>query len=353
MTTISKVWWKKTLLSWYTLHGRHDLPWQQHLTPYRCWISEIMLQQTQVATVIPYFERFITHFPTVEVLAEASMEAVLSLWSGLGYYARGRNVHRAAQMIVSDFKGIFPNTAETLLTLPGIGPSTAHAILAQAFGQPAAILDGNVKRVLCRFFGVGGALNEPSVLKILWDLANTYLPSTHAPEYAQVMMDLGALLCTQTKPQCLQCPLQAHCIAFKMGDPTQFPKKIKHPPKPTQTDHFLLLTAQDKIGLLKKPDSGVWGGLWCLPSARLLPTQQAWKLQQEAGPYKHSFTHFHLQYWVSWHRISHVTAALLNITWILPEEALNLGLPAPIRAIIRSYHENNLLPKVKAILTRA
>ena len=352
MKGISKTWWKKTLLAWYALYGRHDLPWQQDLTPYRCWISEIMLQQTQVMTVIPYFERFMKHFPTVDLLAEAPIDTVLSLWSGLGYYARGRNLHRAAQMIQSEFGGIFPNTAEALISLPGVGPSTAHAILAQAFEQPAAILDGNVKRVLCRFFGVEGALNEPSMLKTLWDLANDYLPATHAQEYAQVMMDLGALICTQTKPQCIQCPLQAKCIAFQTGEPARFPSKIKRKTKPTQEGHFILLTSKEKIGLLKRPDSGIWGGLWCLPDKPLIPSKKTWKLQQEAGPYKHTFTHFHLHYRVSWFQLPRPDALLSNMTWVSPEEALELGLPAPIRTILKAYHENRLLPKIKPIPAR-
>lgn len=353
MTAVPKTWWKKSILSWYALQGRHDLPWQQNLSPYSCWVSETMLQQTQVSTVIPYFERFMHHFPTVEALSAASIDTVLSFWSGLGYYARGRNLHRAAQMIVSDFGGIFPNTAEDLIRLPGIGPSTAHAILAQAFGEPAAILDGNVKRVLCRFFGVEGPLNQPRALKTLWTLATDYLPKTHAQEYAQAMMDLGALVCTQTKPQCTFCPLQSKCLGAQSGEPTRFPLKIKRPPKPTQEGHFLLLSTKDAIGLVKRPDSGIWGGLWCLPEKNMLAPKANWRPSGQMGPHRHSFTHFHLEYYVSGFQIARPSALLSNMTWVSPQEALELGLPSPIRKIIESYHENRLLPKAKTRTARA
>ena len=333
----SPEWWANQVLNWYQLNGRHHLPWQNPITPYRCWISEVMLQQTQVNTVIPYFAAFMNRFPTVKHLAEASLDSVLSLWSGLGYYSRARSLHRAAQMIQEVHGGIFPHTAEDWMALPGIGQSTAHAIRAQAYELPAAILDGNVKRVLCRFHGVAEPINQASTHQHLWKLAEHYLPPHSAQAYTQAMMDLGAMVCTRTKPSCSVCPLQSHCVAHHSGIPTQYPSKLKKPPKPRKEASFALLSFKEKIALIKRPPTGIWGGLWCLPDIDLLGESKiSSKKSKPMGPYQHTFTHFHLDYWVTHFPLSKQPSHEI-LTWSSPEEVLTWGLPAPIRKVIENY----------------
>lgn len=219
----------KPLLLWFTLHGRKNLPWQHPRTPYRVWISEIMLQQTQVQTVIPYFERFMQRFPNISDLALAHEDDVLSLWSGLGYYSRARNLHQTAKIILQHHQGIFPNDYTLLNELPGIGPSTAAAILSQAFNKPAAILDGNVKRVLTRFFRIQGHPEQTQVKKTLWELADSCMPQENCADYTQAIMDLGATCCTTKNPHCPNCPLQKNCLAFKHQEQYLYPtKKLKN-----------------------------------------------------------------------------------------------------------------------------
>jgi len=215
---------QRAVLAWFDQHGRKDLPWQRDLSPYRVWVSEVMLQQTQVATVIPYFERFMAAFPRVEALARADIDAVLHLWTGLGYYARARNLHRAAQLVVSDYQGRFPTELEPLQALPGVGRSTAGAILSIACGGRAPILDGNVKRVLSRCFAVPGWYGQGAVAKRLWALAESYTPSERVADYTQAMMDLGATLCSRARPQCPRCPLQGSCLAWAAGEPQRYPE---------------------------------------------------------------------------------------------------------------------------------
>ncbi len=342
--------WKRWVLQWYREYGRHDLPWQQNTTPYSCWLSEIMLQQTQVMTVIGYFERFMAAFPTVHALANAPLDDVLSLWSGLGYYARARNLHKAAQMVCEQWNGEFPSDPQLLLMLPGIGLSTANAIVAQAFHKPAAILDGNVKRVLSRFHGVSSPINQPKTVELLWDIAVTYLPESDAADYAQAMMDLGAVLCTRTKPACVRCPLSSHCEAYKSGEPERFPVQIKKPPKPTQSAHFALLIYRNTVCLRQRPPSGIWGGLWSLPEVEKGHPKPV--LVQEG--YRHSFTHFHLDYRVSLIKLTHKkTSPHPNDAWVSLEKALQLGLPAPIRRLLENYHEHRVLPEAQKRTARA
>lgn len=237
---------QELVLTWFEKYGRKTLPWQVNINPYRVWISEIMLQQTQVATVIDYFQRFTKRFPTIETLAETPIDEVLPLWSGLGYYARARNLHRCAKIIVEQHHGEFPSTLEQLVELPGIGKSTAGAILSIAFKKQAAILDGNVKRVLQRFFGIREWYGNPATLKQLWEIAETLAPKTKTAEYTQAMMDLGAMICTRSKPKCDLCPLQKSCIAYHENLTTSIP--ASKPKKQIPTKHTIMLILENKRG---------------------------------------------------------------------------------------------------------
>jgi A/G-specific adenine glycosylase len=287
------------LLTWHAAHGRHDLPWQHPRTPYRVWLSEVMLQQTQVATVIPYFERFLARFPTVESLAEAEQEEVLRYWAGLGYYARGRNLHACARAVVA--RGGFPSAPAELATLPGIGPSTAAAIAAQAFGVRAAILDGNVKRVLARWRGVATPIDQSATTRALQTLADSLLPEARLADYTQALMDLGATLCKPRQPDCARCPVAADCVARREGLQTELPIKRSARPRRLRGAFWLLL--QDPAGrilLEQRPPLGLWGGLWTLPEAETLVELLAGLPAGHAAPeglpsFRHAFTHFDLQ----------------------------------------------------------
>ena len=292
-----------SVLSWYDQYGRKNLPWQQHITPYRVWLSEIMLQQTQVKTVIPYFHAFTEQFPDVQALADAPEDRVLKLWSGLGYYARARNLHKAAKQVCRDFSGTFPDNMEEMQSLAGVGRSTAAAILSIAFEQSHAILDGNVKRVLTRYHALEGWTGKASVLKQLWLLAEQHLPASRHRDYTQAMMDLGATLCTRTKPRCNDCPLQEGCIAHSQGNMTDYPtpKKKKLIPK-RHTIMLILQTPQQEVFMQKRPPTGIWGGLWCFPQFDTqqdlddyLQTQQLSTLTSKMlTPFTHIFSHFRL-----------------------------------------------------------
>jgi A/G-specific adenine glycosylase len=292
------------LLAWFDRHGRKDLPWQRDIAPYRVWVSEIMLQQTQVRTVIPYFERFMSTFPTVQALAAASEDEVLHLWTGLGYYSRARNLQRAAQLICSEHGGVFPADVEQLSELPGIGRSTAGAIISIAFGKPAAILDGNVKRVLARLHAVEGYPGVSAVAQTLWSYAEQHTPVERVADYTQAIMDLGATLCTRSKPACGICPLQADCVAFKQGNPGQFPGK--KPPKilPVKAAQMLIIsTGGGEVLLEKRPPTGIWAGLWIFPQLDkdIDPLEYCRdqlhievELLEQWREYRHTFSHYHL-----------------------------------------------------------
>lgn len=292
------------VLAWFSGHGRKDLPWQQDPTPYRVWVSEIMLQQTQVGTVIPYFQRFTGRFPDLATLAEASLDEVLHRWSGLGYYARARNLQRAAQVIRDCHQGRFPLDLDQVQALPGIGRSTAGAILSLAAGQSHAILDGNVKRVLTRCFAVPGWPGETRVSKRLWELAERLTPQAQTSEYNQAMMDLGATLCTRARPECARCPLSDACVAHLQGNATAYPAPKPRRPLPVRSTHMLLIhNTRGEILLERRPPAGIWGGLWSLPEcpthqnlADWCQTQLGVK-QKEARHWpsrRHTFSHFHL-----------------------------------------------------------
>jgi len=291
------------LLAWFDQYGRHDLPWQQNINPYRVWVSEIMLQQTQVKTVVPYYLKFMQSFPTIADLANASQEQVLSHWAGLGYYARGRNLHKAAQMIVNEYGGVFPHKFDDIVALPGIGRSTAGAILAIALQQRYAILDGNVKRVLSRFYAVEGWPGEKAIENKLWLLADDLTPKTRFGDYTQAIMDLGATLCTRSKPNCQACPQQDNCQAFKQNRVADFPYKKPKKDKPIKQAWLLIYTNEhDDILLQQRPQKGIWGGLWSLPeftSMRLCEQfVQSQTISQhtliEWDVFRHTFSHYHL-----------------------------------------------------------
>lgn len=334
------------LLHWFDVHGRKDLPWQTPRIAYRVWVSEIMLQQTQVQTVIAYFNRFIDRLPTLIDLANACDDEVLSLWSGLGYYSRARNLHLAAKIIAKDHQGIFPTTLDALIDLPGIGPSTAAAILSQAFDKPTAILDANVKRVLARYFLIKGPTEQAQVKKKLWELANTCMPQARCADYTQAIMDLGATCCTTKNPNCTGCPLRVNCLALKEGEQSNYPtKKIKKPVPVLHQQFLVLLNEQGDVYLEKRPSSGLWGGLWCLPSLELEDCPLAFiedryalkgETPRKLISFKHHFSHFHLNI----HAISIKTDYLQNKPldgqWFRHEQFASLGLAKPTYLILNA-----------------
>ncbi len=338
---------QKAILTWYHKHGRKTLPWQQPKTPYAVWISEIMLQQTQVATVIDYFQRFMQRFPNIESLAQAPEDDVLHLWSGLGYYSRARNLHKTAQILQQDFKSKMPCTLEELITLPGIGQSTAGAILSLSMDVPATILDGNVKRVLTRVFAVEGWPGKSTIHNALWDLAKTYTPQKQVAQYNQAMMDLGATLCTRSKPQCTICPLQRHCQAHKTGRESDFPQRKPAKVKPIKTSKFLLIVdEQQHILLEKRPPRGIWGGLWSLPECPTTEDTQTFCLEQLGlevqslsawEGFRHTFSHYHLDIEPVLLKVKPRTDCVMQCpqqAWYNLQEPLQLGLPQPITRLL-------------------
>lgn len=289
------------VISWFHQHGRKHLPWQQNKSLYKTWLSEVMLQQTQVTTVIPYFERFITSFPTVEALAAAEQDQVLQHWTGLGYYARARNLHKAAQQIV-ELHGDFPTDFEQVLALPGIGRSTAGAILSLTLEQPYPILDGNVKRVLCRYFKIEQWSGEKKVQDHLWQLAEQVTPAIGVNHFNQAMMDLGSAICSRSKPKCDDCPLQQNCQAYQNNCVSQLPVPRPKKDKPVKHTFMYLLKHGQQVLLNKRPPTGIWGGLYTLPeSERQLTLGEVEYLfalvgrkQTQLEAFRHTFTHYHL-----------------------------------------------------------
>ena len=292
------------LLQWHKQHGRFDLPWQQERSLYRVWVSEVMLQQTQVVTVIPYFMRFMQSYKNIETLAKASQDDVLRHWAGLGYYSRARNLHKAAAVITNNHQGQFPTDYEEVLALPGIGPSTAGAILAQALGQRHAILDGNVKRVLARYKAIDGWPGKPAVEKQLWQLAEKYTPKQDAADYTQAIMDLGATVCTRSSASCECCPLQSDCQAYLTDRVTELPTRKPKKVLPIRQKRFLIIrNMQGELLMEKRPPTGIWGGLWSLPELAMdqpvaESVLQNWCLKvrdsSDLEVFRHTFSHFHL-----------------------------------------------------------
>lgn len=333
------------LIDWQLRHGRHDLPWQHCTDPYRVWLSEIMLQQTQVATVVGYFQRFVARFPDLAQLAAAPVQDVMASWSGLGYYARARNLHLCARTIVHDHAGRFPEDPVALAALPGIGPSTANAIAVFCFAARAAILDGNVKRVLCRHFGLSAYPGTAAAEKRLWRLAESLLPETEVATYIQAQMDLGATLCKRSRPDCAACPLAESCVALRQGRVAELPQPRPRKDLPRRQTRVLLLIDSDRVLLLRRPPTGIWGGLMSLPE---LPVHADHRLyaEQTLGcevesfidlpPVSHGFTHFHLT-------LKPVLGAVARMTrvadpaaaiWLHREALPGAALPAPIRALL-------------------
>lgn len=333
------------IVNWQRSHGRNDLPWQHTHDPYRVWLSEIMLQQTQVATVIDYYHRFLERFPTVLDLARADIDEVLALWAGLGYYARARNLHACAQTIVNEWDGQFPMLAEQLQTLPGIGASTAAAIAAFCHGQRAAILDGNVKRVLTRYFAIADDITQSATTRRLWEIAQQEVPSLQhtrsepdaMARYTQGMMDLGATVCAIRKPKCDCCPLKKSCGAYKLGTPEQFPVKTRNKrEKPVRDVELLWLSFNDHVLLQKRPAPGIWGGLWCLPMELGLATGLG--EPQRMASFAHELTHFRMVI-TPWRlTLQRPQNELPDIAahhrWVPLTQLDNYGLPKPVRALL-------------------
>ncbi len=340
------------LLAWFDTHGRHDLPWQdlpgQHRrTPYRVWLSEIMLQQTQVSVVTGYFQRFVAALPDLPSLAAAPRDQVLALWSGLGYYARARNLHAAAQRCMELHGGDLPRDFDALVALPGIGRSTAGAILAQAWGDRFAILDGNVRRLLARHHGIEGWPGTPIIEKRLWELAISHLPDSRLADYTQAQMDLGATLCTRANPGCPRCPLQADCIAFATGRTASLPTPRPGKAKPERETHVVWLEDKtSRVLLQRRPPTGVWASLWSLPQFDTTADRDAWIAAQgclatstELESVEHVFTHFRLQLHPLRARLAAARALVRDnddLRWIARSELATLGIPAPIRRLLES-----------------
>jgi A/G-specific adenine glycosylase len=345
---------RRRLLAWYDRHGRKDLPWQRSRDPYRIWVSEIMLQQTQVSTVIPYYERFLKRFPDVQGLARAKLDSVLHHWTGLGYYARARNLKRAAEIITQEHDGRFPRTIEAVASLPGIGRSTAGAILAFAFEQRHPILDGNVKRVLTRLHAIDTPVSQRDTEQALWTLAERYTPKARVADYNQAIMDLGATLCRTHKPDCPACPLQGDCAARAQGTPEKFPVRNARKTAPVREIAMLMIRdARGRVLLTQRPPVGVWGGLWgfpeCAPDAALtdhcratlglrIKTETPWPVR------RHGFSHFQLH-------ITPIPARVLGThqqamecapaVWYNLDKPDARGLAAPVKRLLQLLTEES------------
>ena len=346
------------LIRWQQFHGRHHLPWQNTRDPYAIWLSEIMLQQTQVITVIPYYLRFLQRFPDISSLALAPLDEVLALWSGLGYYARGRNLHQAAQLIVSHHGGEFPRNLAAIQQLPGIGRSTVAAIAAFAYGEHCAILDGNVKRVFARCFGIDGYPGERKTETLLWQMAEQLLPRKkiqgQIESYTQALMDLGATICTRSKPQCAACPLQPDCVAFREKRIDKLPAAKPRKPLPQKETVLLLLLRHGEVLLKKRPPTGIWGGLWCLPEIPLGENATTYcarhfglKVQPltELPPINHGFTHFKLR--IHPQPLQVVAHTLIaresGAVWLTFEDALEAAIPTPVRKLLLPIYNRECL----------
>lgn len=340
------------LLAWFDRHGRHDLPWQHPRTPYWVWLSEIMLQQTQVSVVIPYFQRFVDALPDLPSLARAPQDDVLALWSGLGYYARARNLHAAAKRCMELHEGELPRELHALTSLPGIGRSTAGAILSQAWGDAAPILDGNVKRVLCRLYGIDGWPGLPKVEKQLWVIAETLLPAARLADYTQAQMDFGATLCTRSDPACAICPLREHCVAFREGRVGELPSPKPGKPLPERVAHMLIIEdGEQRVLLQRRAMTGVWAALWSLPEHLDLEGARGWfeahahgdfDAAQAGDPVAHGFSHYRLR--IQPHRIKGVRPRDAvgdndDLRWATRAELAGIGLPAPVRRLLQAPDE--------------
>ena len=344
------------LLDWWDQHGRKDLPWQQDRTPYRVWVSEIMLQQTQVATVIDYYRRFMARFPDVRTLADASIDEVLHLWTGLGYYARARNLHKCARIVRDEFNGEFPTGVEALESLPGIGKSTAGAIASLAQDHRAPILDGNVKRVLTRYHAITGYPGETAVAKRLWEIAEQHTPQQRFADYTQAIMDLGATLCRRSRPNCPDCPMVEDCQAHAQQAVNDYPHRKPKKTKPVRRARMFVLHRDGSVLLEQRPPQGIWGGLWTPPerSVETLLTELAQELgltadaledAHYAPEFRHTFTHYHLDIEPVYARLSQAPQSIAdqdNWRWHQPGSNEAFGLSVPAVKLLESLQEFEL-----------
>lgn len=364
----SQIFFANSVLTWFDQFGRKHLPWQQNKTLYGVWLSEVMLQQTQVATVIPYFERFINTFPTITALANAAQDEVLHLWTGLGYYARARNLHKAAQQVRDEFNGEFPTQFEQVLALSGIGRSTAGAILSSVLAQPYPILDGNVKRVLSRYFCVEGWAGEKKVENQLWALSAEVTPRDRTADFNQAMMDIGALVCTRSKPKCDLCPLKQKCGANLTNSWANFPVKKPKKALPERKSYFLILAKNNKVGLEQRPNSGLWGGLYCFPQFEtkddLLAElhKQGIQRYQEWTIFRHTFSHFHLDIYPiyaeldgkifdeecsDWKKVEEISVEYQSSVqsavkyWYDPQNPDQIGLATPVKNLLLAFQKGS------------
>lgn len=356
----------RSVLRWYDKYGRKNLPWQKNKTFYQVWLSEVMLQQTQVSTVIPYFERFIDAFPTIKALADAPLDEVLHLWTGLGYYARARNLHKAAQTVRDQYRGEFPTDFQQVWDLAGVGRSTAGAILSSVLNAPYPILDGNVKRVLSRYFTVEGWAGEKKTENRLWLLSAEVTPTERAADFNQAMMDLGAMVCTRTKPKCELCPLSKKCGATLTNSWEKYPAKKPKKQLPERESYFLILAQNGKVALEQREQSGIWGGLYCFPQfedkATLLQYLQQLGIReyQEWSAFRHTFSHFHLDIFPiyaqyrqterdenrsDWKKIEENSAdykSTISSTinyWYDPENPDQIGLATPVKNLLTEFQK--------------
>lgn len=339
----------QAILSWYDNFGRKELPWQQEKTLYKVWLSEIMLQQTQVTTVIPYFERFLQRFPTITHLAQAQQDEVLHLWTGLGYYARARNLHKAAQIVHQQYQGEFPQNIEEVNALPGVGRSTAAAVLSSVLKQPHAILDGNVKRTLSRSFAVEGWPGKKEVENRLWQIAEEHTPATDVDKYNQAMMDMGALVCTRSKPKCTLCPVESLCEAKKQHKQLDYPGKKPKKEKPVKQSWFIILYHDNQVWLEQRPQVGIWGGLYCFPQNEDSAIQQQLdsrvvrdediEQQRTLITFRHTFSHYHLDITPVLIKLNKQPALVMEGSqglWYNISQPEEVGLAAPVKQLIES-----------------
>lgn len=349
------------VLDWYDKYGRKTLPWQQEKTPYKVWLSEVMLQQTQVATVIPYFERFMVRFPQIAMLADAPLDEVLHLWTGLGYYARARNLHKAAQVVRDQFNGQFPTTFNEVHALPGVGRSTAGAILSLSLGQHYPILDGNVKRVLARCYAVEGWPGKKEVENRLWSLSEAVTPAAGVAQFNQAMMDLGAMVCTRSKPKCALCPLQQGCLAYASARQADYPGKKPRQTLPERTGYFLIMQNQQQVYLQQRPPVGLWGGLYCFTQFKDEEELRDWLAQRQIPAdnltqltaFRHTFSHFHLDIVPMWLPVSSLGICMDEGTglWYNLDHPPAVGLAAPVERLLGQLRCEPVTVKVIRDLT--
>lgn len=338
---------QKLILTWFEKNGRKDLPWQLDKSPYRVWLSEVMLQQTQVATVIPYFNRFIQRYPDIDQLATAPVDSVLHLWSGLGYYARARNLHKTAK-IISENAGVFPNELDSLMLLPGIGRSTAGAILSIAFNNSHPILDGNVRRVLARFYAISGWTGSTHVSNELWQISTRNTPLLRVAEYTQAMMDLGATICVRSKPKCGECPINIFCLARIENRTSELPTPKQKKTIPVKQVVFLMLqNRQGQFFLEKRAETGIWGGLWSFPEYNSIVDIHSWIVEKnistksikQLNQQRHTFSHYHLDFTAVIVKIeNHINIVMegRQSVWYKMDRVNFLGLPAPIKKLLEN-----------------